>query len=56
MPSDPNSDPLLKPCRTWHPTRSGQDADCLLLRVGDAVASRTVHAALLDSPRLCKDL
>ncbi len=27
-----------------------------LLRVGDAVASRNVHAALLDSLRLCKDL
>jgi 2,4-dienoyl-CoA reductase-like NADH-dependent reductase (Old Yellow Enzyme family) len=27
-----------------------------LLRVGDAVASRNVHAAILDSLRLCKDL
>lgn len=32
------------------------EADFLLLRVGDAVASRNVHAALLDSLRLCKEL
>jgi len=27
-----------------------------LFRVGDAVASRNVHAAIYDSLRLCKDL
>jgi len=27
-----------------------------LLRVGDAVASRNIHAAIFDSLRLCKDL
>ncbi|WP_235830084.1 FAD-dependent oxidoreductase [Algihabitans albus] len=32
------------------------EAGFLLLRVGDAVASRNVHAALLDALRLCKDL
>jgi len=28
----------------------------MLFRVGDAVASRNIHAALLDSLRLCKDI
>ena len=36
--------------------RRAPDGRFLLLRVGDAVASRNVHAALLDSLRLCKDL
>jgi hypothetical protein len=27
-----------------------------LFRVGDAVASRNIHAAIYDSRRLCKDL
>ena len=27
-----------------------------LFRVGDAVASRNIHAALYDSLRICKDL
>ena len=27
-----------------------------LFRVGDAVASRNIHAAIYDSLRLCKDL
>lgn len=31
-------------------------ASFLLYRVGDAVASRNIHAAILDSLRLCKDL
>jgi hypothetical protein len=28
----------------------------LLYRVGDAVASHNIHAAIFDSPRLCNDL
>ena len=32
------------------------DAGFLLLRVGDAVASRNIHAAIYDSLRLCKGL
>ena len=27
----------------------------MLFRFGDAVASRNIHAAIYDSPRLCKD-
>ncbi len=27
-----------------------------LFRVGDAVSSRDIHCAILDSRRLCKDL
>lgn len=32
------------------------DGDFVLFRVGDAVASRNIHAALYDSLRVCKDL
>ena len=32
------------------------DGQYRLLRVGDAVASRNVHAAVFDSLRLAKDL
>jgi len=31
-------------------------AEFILVRVGDAVASRNIHAAIFDSLRLCKDL
>ncbi|HMM09478.1 MAG TPA: NADH:flavin oxidoreductase [Paracoccus solventivorans] len=34
---------------------SNIDGKYMLFRVGDAVASRNIHAALLDSLRLCKD-
>lgn len=33
-----------------------QDGKFQLFRVGDAVASRNIHAAIFDSLRLCKDL
>jgi hypothetical protein len=36
--------------------RHNPDGRFLLFRVGDAVASRNIHAALFDSLRLCKDL
>lgn len=32
------------------------EGEFLLLRVGDAVSSRNIHAAIYDSLRLCKDL
>ena len=32
------------------------DGEFMLLRVGDAVASRNIHAAIYDSLRFCKDL
>lgn len=32
------------------------DGDYRLFRIGDAVASRNIHAAMLDAIRLCKDL
>ena len=35
---------------------SNPDGEFMLFRVGDAVASRNVHAAIYDSLRLCKDL
>ena len=34
---------------------SNPDGEFMLFRVGDAVASRNVHAAIYDSLRLCKD-
>ena len=34
---------------------SNPDGKYMLFRVGDAVASRNIHAALYDSLRLCKD-
>jgi 2,4-dienoyl-CoA reductase-like NADH-dependent reductase (Old Yellow Enzyme family) len=36
-------------------TRSNPDGRFQLFRVGDAVASRNIHAAIYDSLRLCKD-
>ncbi|MBS3650211.1 FAD-dependent oxidoreductase [Pseudaminobacter sp. 19-2017] len=36
-------------------TVSNPDGKYMLFRVGDAVASRNIHAALFDSLRLCKD-
>jgi len=37
--------------------QSGQHADrFLLFRVGDAVASRNIHASILDARRLCQTL
>eukprot|EP00966_Prymnesium_polylepis_P303869 7020045-Prymnesium_polylepis.1 len=41
-----------RPQRVVHNTSGAFD----LFRVGDAVSSRNVHAALYDSLRLCKDL
>ena len=35
---------------------SNPDGEFMLFRVGDAVASRNIHAAIYDSLRLCKDL
>jgi hypothetical protein len=35
---------------------SNPDGRYQLFRVGDAVASRNIHAAIYDSLRLCKDL
>jgi len=35
---------------------SNPDGRYELFRVGDAVASRNIHAAIYDSLRLCKDL
>lgn len=35
--------------------RSNPDGKYMLFRVGDAVASRNIHAALYDSLRLCKE-
>ena len=37
-------------------TVTNADGAYMLFRVGDAVASRNVHAAIYDSLRLCKDL
>lgn len=34
---------------------TSQDGEYLLYRVGDAIASRNIHAAIYDSLRLCKD-
>ena len=36
--------------------QEGTGEGFLLFRVGDAVASRNIHAAIYDSLRLCKDL
>ena len=36
--------------------RANADGGFLLFRVGDAVASRNVHAAIYDALRICKDL
>ena len=38
------------------PAPSNPDGRYRLYRVGDAVASRNIHAAIFDSLRLCKDL
>ena len=35
---------------------SNPDGEFMLFRVGDAVASRNIHAAIYDSLRLCKEL
>jgi hypothetical protein len=35
---------------------SNPDGGFMLFRVGDAVASRNIHAAIYDSLRLCKEL
>ena len=35
---------------------SNPDGEFMLFRVGDAIASRNVHAAIYDSLRLCKEL
>jgi hypothetical protein len=35
---------------------SNPDGSFQLFRVGDAVASRNIHAAIYDSLRLCEDL
>ncbi len=40
--------------RPQQPASSGEDG-FMLFRVGDAVASRNIHAAIYDSLRLCKD-
>lgn len=37
-------------------TRSNPNGKYMLFRVGDAVASRNIHAAIYDSLRLCKDV
>ena len=34
--------------------RTKPDGDFLLYRIGDAVSSRNVHAAIYDALRLCK--
>ena len=41
--------------RTIMPERN-PDGHWWLLRVGDAVASRNIHAAIYDALRACKDL
>ncbi|WBO62448.1 hypothetical protein [Streptomyces camelliae] len=33
---------------------SNEDGSFQLFRIGDAVASRNVHAAMLDAARLCR--
>ena len=38
------------------PVISNPAGKFLLFRVGDALASRNIHAAIYDSLRLCKDL
>ena len=38
------------------PVLSNPDGKFLLFRVGDALASRNIHAAIYDSLRICKDL
>ena len=35
---------------------SNEEGAFMLFRVGDAVASRNIHAAIYDSLRLCKEL
>ena len=37
-------------------TADDHDSGFQLFRVGDAVSSRDIHCAILDSRRLCKDL
>ena len=34
---------------------TNEDGEFMLFRVGDAVASRNIHAAIYDSLRLCKE-
>lgn len=46
--------PLGKTPDTLAPTRN-PEGDFFLFRVGDSVSSRNIHAAILDSLRLCKD-
>ena len=41
---------------TGAPQPLGPPGTFSLFRVGDAVASRNIHAALYDSLRICKDL
>ena len=36
-------------------TATNEDGEFMLFRVGDAVASRNIHAAIYDSLRLCKE-
>eukprot|EP00928_Gymnodinium_smaydae_P000058 TRINITY_DN10023_c0_g2_i3.p2 TRINITY_DN10023_c0_g2~~TRINITY_DN10023_c0_g2_i3.p2 ORF type:complete len:135 (+),score=7.87 TRINITY_DN10023_c0_g2_i3:542-946(+) len=45
---------LARPSRPQEPSL-GSTGGFLLFRVGDAVSSRNIHAALYDSLRLCKD-
>ena len=46
---------VLADARTVMPERNS-DGKWWLLRVGDAVASRNIHAAIYDALRACKDL
>ena len=41
---------------TLRTEEANPDGDFVLLRIGDAVASRNVHAAIFDALRMCKDL
>ena len=38
------------------PADANPDGDYLLLRIGDALAQRNIHAAMLDANRLCRVL
>jgi hypothetical protein len=40
----------------FEPVISNPAGGFLLFRVGDALASRNIHAAIYDSLRVCKDL
>ena len=37
-------------------TYKNQQGNYFLYRVGDAISSRNIHAAIYDSIRICKDL